>query len=194
MEVVSSPSYLCDWYSGRIRSQCRQPRPSAYRHLATTQQPASSCADTSGARILIIEGIPSVILGFIVYFWLADGPETAYYLSEEERHLMVDRKRRQIGHTTSGDEMHKEDVHKAFKDWKIWLFALGQFGVDTMLYGYSTFLPTIIRGLGTWSTAQVQALTVPCYALGAIMVSDTLSLSNLSSSNCRPISESGQPV
>jgi hypothetical protein len=31
-----------------------------------------------------------------------------------------------------------------------------------------TFLPTIIRGLGTWSTAEVQALTIPCYALGAI--------------------------
>lgn len=37
-----------------------------------------------------------------------------------------------------------------------------------MLYGYSTFLPTIIKGLGKWSTAETQALTVPCYAIGAI--------------------------
>ena len=36
------------------------------------------------------------------------------------------------------------------------------------LYGYSTFLPTIIRGLGKWSTAEVQCLTIPCYALGAV--------------------------
>ena len=119
-------------------------------------------------RILIIEGIPSVVLGIIVYFWLADTPETAYYLSPAEKDLMLVRKRRQVGHTTSGDLLHKEDVIKALKDWKIWMFAAGQFGVDTLLYGYSTFLPTIIRGLGTWSTAQVQALTVPCYALGAI--------------------------
>lgn len=33
---------------------------------------------------------------------------------------------------------------------------------------YSTFLPTIIKGLGDWNTAQTQALTIPCYALGAI--------------------------
>lgn len=33
---------------------------------------------------------------------------------------------------------------------------------------YSTFLPTIIKGLGDWSTAQVQCLTIPCYAVGAI--------------------------
>ena len=36
------------------------------------------------------------------------------------------------------------------------------------LYGYSTFLPTIIKGLGKWTTAQVQALTIPCYCLGAV--------------------------
>jgi len=81
---------------------------------------------------------------------------------------MVVRKRRQLGHTSSSDFLHKEDVYKALKDWKVWAFACGQFGADTMLYGYSTFLPTIIKGLGDWSTAETQALTIPCYALGAI--------------------------
>ncbi|EXJ59864.1 hypothetical protein A1O7_04011 [Cladophialophora yegresii CBS 114405] len=117
--------------------------------------------------IMIIEGLPSVVLGVVVYFWLADEPETAYYLSQKERDLMVVRKRRQIGHTSSSDFLHKEDVIKALKDWKVWAFAIAQFGADTMLYGYSTFLPTIIKGLGQWSTAETQALTVPCYALGA---------------------------
>ncbi|KIW61067.1 hypothetical protein PV05_01229 [Exophiala xenobiotica] len=118
--------------------------------------------------IFIIEGLPSFVLGIAVYFWLADDPETAYYLSPEERQLMITQKRRHVGHTASGDLLHKKDVYKAFKDWKVWMFAAGQFGVDTVLYGYSTFLPTIIKGLGKWSTAEVQALTVPCYALGAI--------------------------
>ncbi|EXJ95545.1 hypothetical protein A1O1_00667 [Capronia coronata CBS 617.96] len=118
--------------------------------------------------IMIIEGLPSFVLGIAVYFWLADDPETAYYLTNGEKELMLIRKRRQVGHTSSADLLHKEDVIKAFKDWRIWMFAVGQFGVDTMLYGYSTFLPTIIKGLGKWSTAQTQALTVPCYALGAI--------------------------
>jgi sugar phosphate permease len=108
------------------------------------------------------------VLGIAVYFWLADEPETAYYLSQEEKDLMDVRKRRQIGHTTSSDSLQKDDVYKAFKDWKVWAFAAGQFGVDTMLYGYSTFLPTIIKGLGKWSTAETQALTIPCYALGAM--------------------------
>jgi len=39
---------------------------------------------------------------------------------------------------------------------------------SSRLYGYSTFLPTIISSLGKYSSAQVQALTIPCYAVGAI--------------------------
>ncbi|CCO28742.1 putative transporter C11D3,18C [Rhizoctonia solani AG-1 IB] len=37
-----------------------------------------------------------------------------------------------------------------------------------MLYGFSTFLPTIISQLGRWNATQTQLLTVPCYILGAI--------------------------
>ncbi|ETN41099.1 uncharacterized protein HMPREF1541_03034 [Cyphellophora europaea CBS 101466] len=118
--------------------------------------------------IMILEGLPTILLGIAVWWWLADSPETAHYLSPAERQLMVLRKQRQVGHTTSADSYHKADVYAGLRDWKIWAFCVGQFGVDTMLYGYSTFLPTIIRGLGTWSTAQVQALTIPCYALGAL--------------------------
>lgn len=81
---------------------------------------------------------------------------------------MVVRKERQSGYSKTADQFDKADVIKGLKDWKIWMFCLGQFGADTMLYGYSTFLPTIIRGLGTWTTAEVQCLTIPCYALGAI--------------------------
>lgn len=118
--------------------------------------------------IIIIEGIPTFILGIAVWFWLADDPDSAHYLTIAERELIDARMRRQVGHTKSSSQMHKEDVYAGLKDWKIWLFCIGQFGGDTILYGYSTFLPTIIRGLGDWNTAQVQALTIPCYAIGAI--------------------------
>lgn len=118
--------------------------------------------------IMIIEGLPSFVLGIATWFLLADDPEHAYYLTPEERQMMIVRKERQHGHTASSDEFHKADVIKGLKDWKIYAFCFGQFGTDAMLYGYSTFLPTIIKGLGKWTTAQTQALTVPCYSLGAI--------------------------
>ena len=118
--------------------------------------------------ILIIEGLPTFVLGIATFFLLANDPENAYYLSTEDKQLINMRRERQVGQTKSAQEFHMKDVYLGLRDWKIYTFCIGQFGGDTMLYGYSTFLPTIIKALGHWTTAQVQALTIPCYCLGAI--------------------------
>ncbi|KAJ5376838.1 hypothetical protein N7509_013724 [Penicillium cosmopolitanum] len=110
--------------------------------------------------IMIIEGIPTVILGVATWFFLADDPDTAWYLNEEERALVARRRSRYIGQTESAQKFHWADVKEGALDWKIYAFCIGQFGVDTMLYGYSTFLPSIIEGMGDWSVPQVQALTI----------------------------------
>ncbi|KAL7799272.1 major facilitator superfamily domain-containing protein [Trichoderma ceciliae] len=137
----------------------------------------------SGWRwILILEGIPSVLLGAVTLIALPNDASSAYFLTEEEKALMEVRHRREYGNTASSREFSRGDMIKAFKDWKVWAFSIAQFGVDTMLYGFSTFLPTIIDGLGEWSIAQVQLLTVPCYFLGAVaymtvaMLSDRLQM------------------
>ncbi|KAL1849552.1 hypothetical protein Plec18167_003155 [Paecilomyces lecythidis] len=118
--------------------------------------------------IMILEGIPTVIIGILTWFFLPNDLETAYFLTAEERALMVARRGRHTGQTVAAQKFHWADVKEGCLDWKIHAFSLAQFGVDTMLYGYSTFLPTIFKGMGSWSTPEVQALTIPCYALGAI--------------------------
>lgn len=118
--------------------------------------------------IMIIEGMPTAVIGVATWFFLANDPETAYYLGDEERNIAVIRRSRQLGQTESAQKFHWADVKEGALDWKIYAFCTGQFGADVMLYGYSTFLPSIIQGMGSWSTPQVQALTIPCYAVGAI--------------------------
>ncbi|KAF2197665.1 MFS general substrate transporter [Delitschia confertaspora ATCC 74209] len=119
--------------------------------------------------IMIIEGLPTFLLGIATWWLLPDDPSTAYFLSADERNLAAARLKRQTGYTKSAAEFHWKDVKAGLKDWKVWLFSFAQFGSDTMLYGFSTFLPTIIRGINPSATAAlVQVLTIPCYALGAI--------------------------
>ncbi|ORY60795.1 major facilitator superfamily transporter [Pseudomassariella vexata] len=118
--------------------------------------------------IMIIEGLPSVVLGIVTFFLLPNDAENAYFLDENEKKLMVARFRRNYGDTASAQHFSKKDMYLAFKDWKVWAFCFAQFGVDTMLYGFSTFLPTIINGLAKWTTAEVQLLTIPCYFMGAV--------------------------
>ncbi|GAB7337480.1 hypothetical protein MBLNU457_g2811t1 [Dothideomycetes sp. NU457] len=117
--------------------------------------------------IMILEGIPTFVLGVACWFWLADGPETAYFLTSEEKELMLRRRAAQGGQV---DHFDWKDAKKGLRDWKIYAFSFGQFGGDTMLYGFSTFLPTIIKGLNPgWSSALVQVLTIPVYATGAVV-------------------------
>jgi hypothetical protein len=76
---------------------------------------------------------------------------------------------REIGQTTSGQELSREDVMKGVKDWKVYAYAIAQFVGLGMLYSFSVFLPTIINGLGGgWSRQVVQALTIPVYVAGFV--------------------------
>ncbi|KAG9076852.1 hypothetical protein FRC06_009246 [Ceratobasidium sp. 370] len=114
-----------------------------------------------------LQGLLATTLGCVWPFMLADNPDSARWLTEEEKAYIRARKLRQQGETAEAQKFHWSDLCKCFKDPKVYAFAAAQFGCDTMLYGFSTFLPTIIQQLGRWTNTQTQLLTVPCYALGA---------------------------
>ncbi|KAI0126752.1 major facilitator superfamily domain-containing protein [Xylariales sp. AK1849] len=128
-------------------------------------------------RIFILEGIATVIVAVLAFFVLHDFPETATFLTEEERAFVVfrlkygqDKKADQEGRTQVAevDEFEWKYVWQAFRDWQIWLNLFVYLGIVCPLYGVSLFLPTIINSLGyTSSTAQL--LTVPIYITAAIL-------------------------
>lgn len=78
--------------------------------------------------IFILEGILTVIVAIMAYFTLYDFPETATFLTEEERAFVVYRLKYQ-GQDESGEgaKVAQDDtfqwkfVKAAFLDWQIWL-------------------------------------------------------------------------
>lgn len=91
-----------------------------------------------------------------MWFFLADDPDTSYFFSEEEKEFSRARRRRDTGQTDSAQQFHLKDALEGAADWKVWLMAFSQFGVDSILFGYSVFLPTIIKGIGPeWSAPMV---------------------------------------
>jgi MFS family permease len=97
--------------------------------------------------ILIIEGMPSVLLGVVTLFALPNDGSSAYFLTEEEKLLMEERHKRDYGNTASSREFSRHDMMRAFADWKVWAFSIAQFGVDTMLYGRCLCLGNYDRGV-----------------------------------------------
>ncbi|GKU05194.1 tartrate transporter [Fusarium langsethiae] len=127
--------------------------------------------------IFILEGIVTVIVAIIAFWALYDFPETAGFLTEEERAFVVFRLKyqgQQKGADQSQSRVAQSDEFKwayvwdAFKDWQIWVNIFVYWGIVCPLYGISLFLPTIIRNLG-YSSSTAQLMTVPIYITAAIL-------------------------
>ncbi|KAI4249767.1 MAG: hypothetical protein L6R40_000556 [Gallowayella cf. fulva] len=122
--------------------------------------------------LLIIEGLPPICLGLFGWFFLADSPGSAWYLSPSQRKTLILRGTRdqREASTPSASTLHRSDVLAAVKDWKVWAFCLLNFPGDVQLFSYAIFLPTIVKAINpAWSTLYVQALTIPCFAWSAMV-------------------------
>ncbi|KAF1984591.1 high-affinity nicotinic acid transporter [Aulographum hederae CBS 113979] len=112
--------------------------------------------------IFILEGIATFIVGGSAFYFMYDYPDTAKFLSNQER-IEVHR-RLEADRSSLADEFDLKYFMHAMKDWKIWVHCISTVGIFTPLYSFSLFLPTIIKTLGyTNNTAQL--MTVPPYVV-----------------------------
>ncbi|KFY97984.1 hypothetical protein V500_01838 [Pseudogymnoascus sp. VKM F-4518 (FW-2643)] len=123
--------------------------------------------------IFILEGLLTVIAAFATFFVMHDFPDTASFLTVEERAWASNRLKYQ-GSSRSGRRVAESDqfdwkfLRQALSDWQLWVCLFMYWGIVCPLYGISLFLPTIIFQLGY--TAQVaQLLTIPIYITAAIL-------------------------
>ncbi|KAK2008143.1 high-affinity nicotinic acid transporter [Colletotrichum eremochloae] len=129
--------------------------------------------------IILINGIPTIVTGFVIPFVLPNSPETAKFLTDEDKVNLARIHESQVGSAKNRREMEWPDVKDGLKDWTTWAYCFALFPMLTMLYSFVVFLPTIIQGLGTWTATEVQAMTVPVYAVGAIVYITCARLSDL---------------
>ncbi|KAK4678856.1 hypothetical protein QC764_310620 [Podospora pseudoanserina] len=114
--------------------------------------------------VYIIEGIFSILIGLLIWFGLPNDPTNAYFLNEREREMMQIRAKQRAQYMGS-EEFSWEEIRIALKDFKLWISGAIQFCQDILLYGFSTFLPSIITSMGH-SSIEAQYLTIPVYILG----------------------------
>ncbi|KAK0706193.1 major facilitator superfamily domain-containing protein [Lasiosphaeria miniovina] len=116
--------------------------------------------------VYIIEGILSVLAAAVVWFCLPDDPSDAYFLGDKEKHMMRVRAAQRARYMGSG-EFSWEEVRITLEDPKMWISGAIQFCQDVLLYGFSTFLPSIITSMG-YGSLEAQYLTIPVYMVGGL--------------------------
>ncbi|KAI0767792.1 MFS general substrate transporter [Fomes fomentarius] len=114
--------------------------------------------------IFIIEGLVTIVVGLIALFVLVDFPDTATFLTPEERSYVIHRKK--YDNSSVGEEEHFEIRHlrEAILDWQVWLLSIVNMLNSLAVYGITLFLP-----FGYNSTIS-QLLTVPPYIVATVIV------------------------
>ncbi len=113
--------------------------------------------------MFLMEGIPAVLLGGVAFAYLVDRPEEARWLSNEEQRWLVETLRRERAEVTG-----TAGVFAALRSGRIWMLALVYFGLNTVSYGVSLWLPTLIKSLSGLSNFMIGMLSAIPYIAAAI--------------------------
>jgi hypothetical protein len=77
------------------------------------------------------------------------------------------RRQRDAAYKGTDDEFRWEYVREAVSDPFVYVASIAFFTSSVAIFGFGTFLPTIIRGFG-YTSYQANYLTIPVYAVGAV--------------------------
>lgn len=116
--------------------------------------------------VFLVEGLPAIVLGVVTLVWLQDGPQDAYWLSDEERRLVVrrlDEDRHQ--RAQAGGHQHLLD---SLRDVTLWALATIAFCISVGMYGLNFFLPRLLQERGVTDPLWNGVLVAVPFAVGAI--------------------------
>ena len=98
----------------------------------------------AGWRVMFLGvAIPAILLGLVTWFFLADAPAEARWLTAGERDWLTGELAKE-DRSKAGE--HGRHAGTALRDSRTWVFALIYFGLVYGLYALTFFLPTIIGG------------------------------------------------
>jgi ACS family tartrate transporter-like MFS transporter len=118
--------------------------------------------------MFIIEGLPSILLGFIALGYLTERPEDATWLTPLQRNWLVGQieLEQRRASTTGGHS----SFGAAAADLRVWLIALGFFCATMSTYGIVYWMPQIIKQMSGLSNLTVSLLTaLPFIGMGCGM-------------------------
>ncbi|KAM5384643.1 hypothetical protein ACJZ2D_001388 [Fusarium nematophilum] len=122
--------------------------------------------------IFAIEGIITIFLAIISFFTLTDRPETASWLTQEEKELAIARvKSERVGATEVLDRFNSKKVFAGIWNPVTIASALVFLFGNVTVQGLAFFAPTIVRTIyPDKSTVSVQLYTVPPYIIGGFFI------------------------
>ena len=95
--------------------------------------------------LFLVEGLPAVMLGFVVLRYLTDRPKEAAWLRPQERDWLAARMEDEL---RDGEKKDFLSIRKAFVKPQILALSVMCFGANIANYGLTLWLPQIVKAFG----------------------------------------------
>jgi ACS family tartrate transporter-like MFS transporter len=112
--------------------------------------------------LFLVEGLPAVVLGFVVLRVLPEQPSDARWLSPAEQFALTT----QLAEEATGKN-NVQSIRGALTSGRIWLLAAVYFTIPVELYALSFWLPQIVKSASGASDRVVGLLSAIPYAVAA---------------------------
>jgi MFS transporter, ACS family, tartrate transporter len=116
--------------------------------------------------LLVLEGIPAVVCGFLTYFLLPSRPAEAKFLTGDEKDWIskeLESEERQKA------RMHQISALRALANGRVWHLASIGFTLNIAMYSISFWMPQMVRSLSSlYSNTTVGFLVMVPYLVGLL--------------------------
>ncbi|EIW70115.1 hypothetical protein TREMEDRAFT_68492 [Tremella mesenterica DSM 1558] len=116
----------------------------------------------------LVEGLISICLVPLAWFMIPNEATQCRFLKPAERAAMEKRRIRNRRIYDERDKFTWGALLAAVKDFRVYFMCISQFGMLCTVYSLTTFMPSIVAGLGFTTRVQAQLLTVPVYVIAAV--------------------------
>jgi ACS family tartrate transporter-like MFS transporter len=114
--------------------------------------------------LFIIEGIPSMVLGVVTWFYLTDKPSKADWLTPDQKMWLADKLESE---RTVREGAHGMSLGQALTSPRVLMLSVIYFGFVAALYGMQFWLPQIVKAFG-FTNVQTGFVTAIPYLFGSI--------------------------
>jgi sugar phosphate permease len=112
--------------------------------------------------LFLCEGVPSILVGVCVFYYLNSGIGEAKWLTPDERELLAS--------NLLAEDQHKSEhkLMEAFASRRVWVLCAIYFTLMIGLYGITFWLPTIVKAFGVKGYLRVGLITAIPYGAAVI--------------------------
>jgi len=121
--------------------------------------------------MILLEGVPAVVLGFVAWFYLPDGPHAWRGLSDADREAI--RTALAGEQQEAASNVQPGNVRHALTSLKVWGLGLVYFGINSGIIGLLYFLPQVVKtfkGSADYSLTQIGLITSAPFAVAVVSV------------------------